>query len=124
MHILLSVLAATPSPEPTDPANTFYSPGTLGFIMTFLVSAGAIGLIFDMVRRVRRVRYRAEIEAKLDAEAEQKATPAPKAAAPKAAAKAPAAKAAAPAAKKPVAKKPAAPAKPSRPAAPPKPKRD
>ena len=65
-----------------------------------------------------------EIQAKLDAEAEQKATPAPKAAAPKAAAKAPAAKAAAPAAKKPVAKKPAAPAKPSRPAAPPKPKRD
>jgi hypothetical protein len=92
--------------------------------MTFLVSAGAIGLIFDMVRRVRRVRYRAEIQAKLDAEAEQKATPAPKAAAPEAAAKAPAAKAAAPAAKKPVAKKPAAPAKPSRPAAPPKPKRD
>ena len=70
MHILLSVLAATPSPEPTDPANTFYSPGTLGFIMTFFVSAAAIALIFDMVRRVRRVRYRAEIEAKLEAEAQ------------------------------------------------------
>jgi hypothetical protein len=26
-------------------------------------------LIFDLVRRVRRVRYRAEIQAKLDAEA-------------------------------------------------------
>lgn len=119
MHNLLSVLAAVPSPEPTDPANTFYSPGTLGFIMTFLVSAGAIGLIFDMVRRVRRVRYRAEIQAKLDAEAATKDVPA---------AKAPSATKSAPKAKttaaKPAAKKPAAPAKPSRPAAPPKPKRD
>ena len=122
MHNLLSVLAAVPSPEPTDPANTFYSPGTLGFIMTFLVSAGAIGLIFDMVRRVRRVRYRAEIQAKLDAESEAKDAPAAKA---PAAARTSTVKAAAPkAATKPAAKKPAAPAKPSRPAAPPKPKRD
>lgn len=109
MHILLTVLAATPSPEPTDPANTFYSPGTLGFIMTFLVSAGAIGLIFDMVRRVRRVRYRAEIAERLDAEA---AASGDAAGAPKSAAA------------RPVAKKPAAPAKPARPAAPPKPQRD
>jgi len=28
-----------------------------------------VGLIFDMVRRVRRVRYRSEINEKLDAEA-------------------------------------------------------
>ena len=69
MHNLLSLLASTPVPtETADPASTFYSPGTLGFIMTFFVSAGAIALIFDMVRRVRRVRYRAEIEAKLDAQ--------------------------------------------------------
>jgi uncharacterized membrane protein len=133
MHILFSVLAATPSPEPTDPANTFYSPGTLGFIMTFIVSVGAIGLIFDMVRRVRRVRYRAEIEAKLEAESaavpKVKDAPAakavaPKAAAPKAGAPKAAPKSATKPAAKPAAKKPAAPAKPSRPAAPPKPKRD
>jgi hypothetical protein len=115
MHTLLTLLAATPVPtESADPANTFYSPGTLGFIMTFFVSAAAIALIFDMVRRVRRVRYRAEIEAKLDAEAaEQDAPAAPKASAAKK-----------PAAAKPAAKKPAAPAKPARPSAPPKPKRD
>lgn len=113
MHKLLSFLAFTPVPSETaDPASTFYSPGTLGFIMTFFVSAAAIALIFDMVRRVRRIRYRAEIEAKLDAEAAAGAE-AP-------VVKTPAVKPAA----KPAAKKPAAPAKPARPAAPPKPKRD
>ncbi|MDE2386756.1 MAG: hypothetical protein KGL77_03570 [Actinomycetales bacterium] len=120
MHSLLTLLAATPVPtESADPAKTFYSPGTLGFIMTFFVSAAAIALIFDMVRRVRRVRYRAEIEAKLDAEAAAPVAPvAPKAPA----AKKPAAPKSTDA--KPAAKKPASPAKPARPAAPPKPKRD
>ena len=113
MHKLLSFFAFTPVPSETaDPASTFYSPGTLGFIMTFFVSAAAIALIFDMVRRVRRVRYRAEIEAKLEAEAAA-GVEAP-------VVKTPAVKPAA----KPAAKKPAAPAKPARPVAPPKPKRD
>ena len=58
---------ASPSPT-TDPANTFYSPGTVGFLATFGVTLAAVLLIFDMVRRVRRVRYRAEIEEKLAAE--------------------------------------------------------
>jgi hypothetical protein len=113
MHILLSVLlAATPSPSATtDPADTFYSPGTIGFIMTFFVTAGAVALIFDMVRRIRRVRYRAEIAEKLAAEAQ-----ATKAAV-KASAK-PAVKAPAKATAKPTAK-----AKPERPAPPAKPKR-
>lgn len=105
MHILLSaLLAATPSPSATaDPAETFYSPGTIGFIMTFFVTAGAVALIFDMVRRIRRVRYRAEISEKLEAEAQG-------------------AKAAATAAAKPAGKTPAK-AKPERPAPPAKPKR-
>jgi hypothetical protein len=70
MQTLISaLLAASPSPSPsTDPANTFYSPGTIGFIATFGMALGATLLIFDLVRRVRRVRYRAEIQAKLDAE--------------------------------------------------------
>jgi hypothetical protein len=117
MHILLSaLLAATPSPSATtDPAATFYSPGTIGFIMTFFVTAGAVALIFDMVRRIRRVRYRAEISEKLAAEAQaaKDVKPAP----PKAATK-PAANSAAKVGTKPVAK-----AKPERPAPPAKPKR-
>ena len=106
MHILLSaLLAATPTPMPTvDPSETWYSPGTIGFIMTFFMAAGAIALIFDMVRRVRRVRYRAEIAEKLAAEAGAPGAPVEK----------PAAKPAA---------KPAGKAKPERPAPPAKPKR-
>ncbi len=108
MHILLSALiAATPSPSATaDPSETFYSPGTIGFIMTFFVTAGAVALIFDMVRRIRRVRYRAEISEKLASEAlaakEVKVSPKPAA--------------------KPAAKS-AAKAKPERPDPPAKPKR-
>jgi hypothetical protein len=115
MQIWLSaLLAATPVPSSTpDPAETFYSPGTIGFIATFGVTAGAVLLIFDMVRRVRRVRYRAEISAKLEAEAGTvaEATPAVKPAKAK------------PAAAKSAAAKPAAKAKPERPAPPAKPKR-
>jgi hypothetical protein len=71
MQTLISaILAASPSPSPsTDPANTFYSPGTIGFIATFGMALGATLLVFDLVRRVRRVRYRSEIQEKLDAEA-------------------------------------------------------
>lgn len=75
LNMLLRVLdAATPTPtETTDPANTFYSPGTLGFIFVFGMAAASILLIFDMVRRIRRVRYRAEIQEKLEAESATKA---------------------------------------------------
>jgi hypothetical protein len=113
MHILLSaLLAATPSPSATtDPAETFYSPGTIGFIMTFFVTAGAVALIFDMVRRIRRVRYRAEISEKLAAEAQ--AAKDEKPTAPKTSAK-PAAKAASKPAAKPKPERPAPPAKPKR----------
>lgn len=62
------LFAAMPTPS-ADPSETFYSPGTLGFIFTFIMAGLAILLIFDMVRRMRRVRYRAEIREKLAAEA-------------------------------------------------------
>jgi len=45
------------------------TPGAIGFVVTFAIAAAVVGLIFDMVRRVRRVRYRSEINEKLDAEA-------------------------------------------------------
>jgi len=44
------------------------TPGVVGFIATFGVGIASLLLILDMVRRVRRVRYREEISAKLDAE--------------------------------------------------------
>ncbi|MDT0170054.1 hypothetical protein [Pseudarthrobacter sp. BRE9] len=67
MHSLLLSLATTPSPLPTPTLREGISedqvtPGLLGFIMTaFFVVATAL-LIMDMVRRIRRVRYRAQVE--------------------------------------------------------------
>ena len=100
-RVLELLAAATPT---TDPANTYYSPGTIGFIMTFLLVVGAILIIFDMVRRVRRVRYRAEIQERLDEEAAAEKPAAPKTSAAKSA--------------------PQARKKPDRPAPPARPKRD
>lgn len=67
MHHLLISLATTPTPLPTPALREGISedqvtPGLLGFIMTaFFVVATAL-LIVDMVRRIRRVRYRAQVE--------------------------------------------------------------
>jgi hypothetical protein len=53
-------------PIEVDPV--LVTPGVIGFVVTFLVAIGSLVLILDMVRRVRRVRYRAEIAERLDAE--------------------------------------------------------
>lgn len=70
MHQLLRLL---PFEEDTlipaievDPNSV--TPGVVGFVVTFVVAGAVLMLILDMVRRVRRVRYREEINAKLDAE--------------------------------------------------------
>ncbi|VDR31487.1 Uncharacterised protein [Arthrobacter agilis] len=57
--------AVTPSGDPTlrpdlDPASV--TPGTLGFLATLFIVVIVIFLIRDMVKRVRRVRYAAEVE--------------------------------------------------------------
>jgi hypothetical protein len=41
------------------------SPGTIGWIFTFAMAIGSGFLIFDMVRRIRKVRYRDEIAKEL-----------------------------------------------------------
>ena len=59
------------NPDPSvsaDPANTFVSPGLIGFFGTFILVVGAIIIIFDMVRRIRRMNYRAQIQERLAAE--------------------------------------------------------
>lgn len=62
-------LAATPSPAPFN--DDTVSPGWVGFAITFGVAAVTILLIMDMVRRLRRSRYRGEIRESLEAEREQ-----------------------------------------------------
>jgi hypothetical protein len=37
------------------------TPGTLGFLLTLFIVVASIFLIRDMVKRIRRVRYRAEV---------------------------------------------------------------
>ncbi|MEO7018513.1 MAG: hypothetical protein ABI130_00200 [Leifsonia sp.] len=61
--------AATPAPTPSGtPNDDQVTPGYVGFLVTFFIAVAVVLLILDMVRRIRRVRYRAEIAEKLDAE--------------------------------------------------------
>ncbi|HKT57420.1 MAG TPA: DUF4381 family protein [Microbacterium sp.] len=69
MHPLLIVLsAATPSPSPTGPDPTSVTPGAWGFGAILLIALVAVLLVWDMMRRIRRGRYRAEVREELDAE--------------------------------------------------------
>lgn len=63
---------ATPSPVPTSNINEdLVTPGVWGFVITAFIMIAVILLIIDMVRRLRRVNYRAEIRERLEQEAAQ-----------------------------------------------------
>lgn len=67
MHHLLLALATTPTPLPSPSLREGISedqitPGLWGFIMTAFFVLATTLLIVDMVRRIRRVRYRAQVE--------------------------------------------------------------
>ncbi|HEY7853718.1 MAG TPA: hypothetical protein VIB80_01195 [Aquiluna sp.] len=65
MNLLLGfLLDVTTSPTPVAD-DTYNSPGTIGFLVTFGVAIIAVLLIFDMSRRIRVSRYRSEIREKL-----------------------------------------------------------
>jgi hypothetical protein len=57
----------TPYPEYTGDPN-LVTPGVLGFVAIALVAIATVFLLIDMTRRVRRVRYRAEVREQLAAE--------------------------------------------------------
>lgn len=44
------------------------TPGVVGFFATFFIAGMTVLLVFDLVRRIRRSRYREEIGLLLDAE--------------------------------------------------------
>ncbi|GAA4179786.1 hypothetical protein [Gryllotalpicola koreensis] len=71
---VLVQLAATPTPSPTPsiPAADITTPGVWGFVAFFGVAVVVLLLVIDMTRRIRRVRYRAEVNEKLDAEQAQR----------------------------------------------------
>lgn len=62
------LLLQAPTPPPSEVDDSLVTPGVWGFVITFLVAAAVVLLVVDMVRRLRRVRYRAEINERLDAE--------------------------------------------------------
>lgn len=60
---------STPVPTPSmtvDPESV--TPGFAGFAIIVIIVLAVALLIWDMNRRIRRVRYRAEIREQLDAE--------------------------------------------------------
>lgn len=66
MSPLLGFIAATtPAPEFNPDTVT---PGPGGFFLFFFVVVAVVLLALDMIRRVRRTNYRAEISARLEAE--------------------------------------------------------
>ena len=72
MHSLLIALATAPAPTPTPSLRPGLSedqvtPGLLGFLLTAFIVVLTALLIVDMVRRIRRVRYRAQVEAEREA---------------------------------------------------------
>ena len=70
------VRAATSTPLPT-PGPEFnedtVTPGLFGFIVMFVIAGAVVLLALDMVRRVRRTTYRAQVAEELDAEERERA---------------------------------------------------
>lgn len=67
MYSLLIALATSPAPAPSPSLRPGLSqdqvtPGLLGFVLTAFIVVLTALLIVDMVRRIRRVRYRAQVE--------------------------------------------------------------
>lgn len=65
---LFAILSETTDSGQVIIDDTWYSPGVVGFLATFGLAAASLLIIWDLVRRIRRVRYRAEISELLDQE--------------------------------------------------------
>jgi hypothetical protein len=59
----------TPMPTPTSTVDpNLVTPGFVGFAIVAILVVAVVLLIWDMNRRIRRVRYREEVREELDAE--------------------------------------------------------
>jgi hypothetical protein len=70
---LIIALATSPAPSPSlrpGLSQDQVTPGLLGFLLTAFIVVLTALLIVDMVRRIRRVRYRAQVEEERQAAAE------------------------------------------------------
>jgi heme exporter protein D len=64
----LALLAAGSTPDEDQ-----VTPGVIGFFAIFFLAAATILLVLDMVRRVRRTRYRGEVREQLQREQREQA---------------------------------------------------
>jgi hypothetical protein len=69
VHVLWNILAASPVPTPDPGFDTdTVTPGIWGFVLTIAVILAVVVLVVDMVRRIRRVNYRAQVREQLEKE--------------------------------------------------------
>jgi flagellar biosynthesis/type III secretory pathway M-ring protein FliF/YscJ len=66
--ILSAATTSTPTPTPSEVDPDIVTPGVVGFLVTAFVAIAVILLVWDMMRRIRRGRVRADIQEELDAE--------------------------------------------------------
>lgn len=67
LELVTRVAQATDDPIVyPDPESV--TPGVWGFVLTAVVAIAVVALGFDMVRRIRRTNYKAEISERLEAE--------------------------------------------------------
>ncbi|MBD7956869.1 hypothetical protein H9651_04410 [Microbacterium sp. Sa4CUA7] len=67
IDIFAVIAASVPTPQSTvDPE--LVTPGPAGFVAIALITVAVILLVWDMLRRVRRGRYRDEVREDLDAQ--------------------------------------------------------
>jgi hypothetical protein len=64
----MNLLALIPKSATDEPTAISTSPGTIGWVFTSFLAVAAVLLIVDMVRRIRKVRYRAEIQEEISEE--------------------------------------------------------
>lgn len=67
MNSFLVHLIVTAEEAEFDPNDV--TPTWVGFLITFLLAVAVVALMWDMVRRIRRTRYRGEVREELEAEA-------------------------------------------------------
>jgi len=66
--IFAAMSTPTLSPDVVTPDADIVSPGPLGFAAIAFIAVAVFLLVWDMLRRIRRGRYRAEVNEELDAE--------------------------------------------------------
>lgn len=68
LPLVVELTAAVASDSPVPPAEEDVTPGIVGFAVTVVLMVAVVALAVSLVRRVRRVNYRAEIRRRLDEE--------------------------------------------------------